>query len=84
LLSLCCAARDVLAGLLHPAVRLRIADEVEKPPEEGEAVAASESEPCCVGSKGIGKCARVVVNAANGIGHDLRYRVGFLAVVQEI
>lgn len=58
--SLCCPARDVLAGLVNPPVCLRIADEVEEPTEKGETVAASESEPCRVGGKGIGKGARII------------------------
>jgi hypothetical protein len=74
----------MVAGLVHPAIRLRIADEVEEPPEKGEPATASEPKPCCVGGKGIGKCARVVADAANGISHDMGHRVGFLTVVQEI
>jgi len=71
----------VLAGLVHPPVCLWIADEAEEPPEKGKTVTASESEPCGVGGKSIGKCARVVINIANGVGHDVRHRVGLLTVV---
>src|SRR5947209_197177 len=84
LLSRCCAARDVLACLVHPAVRLWIADEVEEPSEKGESIATSQPEPCCVRGKGIGKCAWILVRASNSVGDDVRHRVGFLTIVEEI
>lgn len=74
-------AVDMGPSLVHPAWRLRIANEVEQPAHQGDAVTTPEAEAPGVGSERVGECAGIVVGAADGVRHHLGD--GFRALVAE-
>jgi hypothetical protein len=71
-------------SLPHPFRRLGIADQIEQPTQESDAVLSPEAKPRGVRSEGICKGAGVIVGAADCVGHDLSHRLGVLAVGEQI
>jgi len=71
-------------SLLHPPGSFGVADKIEQPTKKRAAVTAPKPEPSGVRSEGIGECARVVVDGADGIRHHVSYGLGILAVIEEI
>jgi hypothetical protein len=71
-------------SLRHPLGRLRVADKVEQPAQESEAVLPPESELRGVRAEGVRERAGVVVGTANCVGDDVGYRLGVLAVGEQV
>ena len=74
----------MVSCLLQPPGRLRVANEVKKPAQEGEAVAPPETEAYRVGSQSVREGARVVVGATDCVGDDMSHRLGLLTILKEI
>lgn len=62
----------------------RIADEVEEPPQQGEAVSPPETEPRCVPAKGLNEGRRRVIASPDRVDRDLSHRVRALVVSKQI
>ncbi len=70
--------------LLYPSRRLWVANGVEEPAKQGEAISAPEPKASRVGRKRVRERPRIVVDGANGVGDDLRHRFGVFLVVEEV
>ncbi len=80
----CLFAPEALARLAHPLRGPGVADEIEEPAEEGQAVAPPKAKPSRVRRKGLGEGSRRIVDGPDRIGHDLGDRFRALVVSQEV
>ena len=71
-------------GLFHPSGRVGIADEVEKPAKQRQAVAAPEPEPSGVPGERIDESPGIVVPGADRISDHVCHCLGVLLVLQEV
>ncbi len=71
-------------SLHHPLGCQGVADQIEQPAQESDAVPSPESKLRAVRSEGVREGAGVVVRAADCVGDDMSYRLGILAVGEQI
>ena len=69
-------------SLLHPFGGLGVANKIEQPAQESDAVLSPESELRGMRSEGVRDGAGVVVGAADCVGDDLSYCLGVLAIAE--
>src|SRR5204862_3721557 len=77
-------ACDVCPCLLHPSGHLWVANGVEEPAKQREAVSAPQPEAGRVRSKRVRERPRIVVDGADGVGDDLRHRFWVFFVIKEV
>jgi hypothetical protein len=70
--------------LVQPSGRVGVADEVEKPAQQRQAVVTPKPEPSSVPREDIGEGPRIVVCAADGISNDVCHSLGVFLVVQKV
>lgn len=71
-------------SLRHPFGCLGVANQIEQPAQESDAVLSAETELRGVRSEGVREGAGVVVGAADCVGDNVSYRLGVLAVGEQI
>jgi len=71
-------------GLRHPFGCLGVADQIQQPAQESDAVPTPESKLRGVRGESVREGAGVVVGAVDCVGDDLSYRLGVLAVGEQI
>ncbi len=71
-------------SLHHPFGCLGVANEIEQPAQESDAVLSPESKLRGVRGEGVREGAGVVVGAADCVDDDMSYRLGVLAVGEQI
>ncbi len=71
-------------SLPHPFGCLGVANQIEQPPQESDAVLSPESKLRGVRSEGVREGAGVVVGAADCVGDEMSYRLWVLAVGEQI
>ncbi len=54
----------VSSRLIHPEVRVAVADQIEEPPKQSETVVTSESESMCMTGERIGEGPGIVIHRA--------------------
>jgi len=74
----------VSPSLPHPLGCLRVADQIKQPAQESDAVLSPEPKLRCVRSEGVRKGSGVVVDTADCVGDDMSYRLGVIAVGEQI
>jgi hypothetical protein len=77
-------ADDVSLSLLHPPGCIRVTNDVEKPPEQRQAVPTPEPETSGVWRKGVGERAWVVIDGPDSVSHHVCHRLRILLVIQKI
>ena len=75
---------EAAARLIEPELGIRVADEPEEPAEEGETVAAAQSEARGVGRECLGEAAGVVVDVADRVSDDVGDGFGVFVVQEEV
>lgn len=73
-----------LARLAHPARCLGIADEVEEPSKQGEAIASPEAESCGMTCKDLREGGGVVIDGADRVRRDLSHGIRPLVVSKQV
>ncbi len=74
----------VCSRLIHPEVRVAVADQIEQPPEQSETVVTSESEPIRVDSERVGERAGIVIDRTKRVRDDVSHRLWILALVEQV
>ena len=77
-------AFDVRPRLLHPPGHFRVANRVEEPVKEREAIPSPEPETGSIRREGVRERGWVVVDRPEGIGNDLCDRFGVFLVAQQV
>ena len=70
--------------LLHPPGRIGIADQVEEPPKQLQAVSAPEPEPGSVGRQSVRDRTRAIMARPDGVSHQVGHCLGILPVIQKV
>jgi hypothetical protein len=75
---------EAAVSLIEPELGVRVSDEAEEPAEEGEPVAAAQSEARGMGRKCLSEAAGVVADVADRVSDDVGDGFGVFVVQEEV